>query len=211
MTLIQAADDFRRCVLDFYRSEWAIKGVEEQAKNHRDIVLAAIDAPLEYNASSEPAQCAATRLWGQVSANPVSPLAPLMAAARVIEPHFRWQVNTGYIGVFHDYFFANETYVEIIGPNGLLLSPDCRVGFLILGENLYYPPHHHEATELYHPVSGVGAWAQNGGNEALKPPPTAIFHKEWESHAMRTTEPMLCLWSWTGAGALEKGVEVCTP
>ena len=77
-------------------------------------------------------------------------------------------------------FLQNKVYTEIIGPNGLLISETCRVGFLILGPDIYYPPHNHEATELYHTLSGQGAWQQGDAVEQIKSNDIAIFHDEWK-------------------------------
>ena len=55
-----------------------------------------------------------------------------------------WKVNDNYKNVYPDHFFQNESFVEIIGPSGLLICPNIRVGFLLLVKDMIYPSHNHE-------------------------------------------------------------------
>ena len=203
MNLLQQLDDLRVAILNYYQSENVLKGVGGTAPKHVDIVVEAISNPLPLNTEHEANQVPATKFWPSLLGGVDHQFKEITSAADKVFDQLHWKINQNYIGIFPDRFFENESFVEIIGPKGLLLADDCRIGFLILGEDIYYPSHNHEATELYHTVSGTGAWWQDGptgaGEEMLRAPGTAIYHEEWENHAMRTTEPLLNLWSWTGA------------
>lgn len=200
MSIDQYADAFRKAVLNFYQSNHALKGVKnDAARMHLDHVIDAIANPLAVDLSHEASRINANRFWDGLIANADSGFSDIAEAASFIEPFLKWQISASYIGVFDDHFLQNKAYTEIIGPNGLLISETCRVGFLILGPDIYYPPHNHEATELYHTLSGQGAWQQGDAVEQIKSNDIAIFHDEWESHAMRTQKPILTLWSWAGA------------
>ena len=72
-----------------------------------------------------------------------------------------WKVNDNYKNIYPDHFFQNESFVEIIGPSGLLICPNIRVGFLLLGKDVFYPSHNHEALELYNIISGSSLWQIN--------------------------------------------------
>lgn len=198
MSLIHQMNTVREAVLAFYMSDVALTGLGGTSRRHLETVINAIKDPLPLNTDHTVATVPATRYWPQLMEDVAPPFQHLCSAADTVFNHLKWKINENYIGIFPSRFFDNEAFVEMIGPNGLLLCDDCRVGFLILGEDIYYPSHNHEATELYHPVSGTGLWQQGEGEEFPKPPATPIYHEEWENHAMRTSDPCLNLWSWTG-------------
>ena len=111
----------------------------------------------------------------------------------------KWKVNQNYRNIYSNHFFENESFVEIIGPNGLLLTQGIRVGFLFLGEQVFYPSHKHEALELYNIISGNSFWQINDKEFFEKKPGDKVFHDIWEPHAMRTAgQPVLSLFSWSG-------------
>ena len=202
MNILNQMDEFRIAVLNFYKSDDAIKGLGGTSAHHRDVVINAIKDPLPLNTEYSSNKVPATQFWPQLVQGADSRFKDIVNAADPVFDMLHWKINENYIGIFPDRFFEHESFVEIIGPKGLLIADECRIGFLILGEDIYYPSHNHEATELYHTVSGTGKWWQDGetstGEEELKTPGTAIYHEEWENHAMRTTEPLLNLWSWAG-------------
>ena len=111
-----------------------------------------------------------------------------------------WQITDNYRGHFEDRFFEQEAWCELIGPNGLIISEEIRIGLLIMGPGLVYPAHQHPATEWYHVLSGTGQWAQASQPATPRTPPAALFDRPDEPHAMTThQEPVLALWSWVGA------------
>ena len=110
-----------------------------------------------------------------------------------------WIVNDNYKNIFTDNFFQNESFVEIIGPSGLLISPKIRIGLLLLGEEVFYPSHKHAAIEFYTILSGTSEWQINNMSFEKKAPGDNIFHDKWVPHAMKTNgEPVLALFSWSG-------------
>lgn len=89
-------------------------------------------------------------------------------------------------------------FAELIGPDGPLQAPNCRVGFTVMAEHTTYPLHSHPAIELYLVVSGNAQW-QTPTSDAMIPPGDLVLHRSNEPHAMRTfDEPLLALWGWTG-------------
>ena len=104
-----------------------------------------------------------------------------------------------YKNIFSNDFFENESFVEIIGPTGLLICPNIRIGLLLLGKNVFYPSHKHEALELYNILSGTSMWQLFDNDFEKQNPLDNIFHDEWVPHAMKTIgEPVLALFSWSG-------------
>jgi len=70
-------------------------------------------------------------------------------------------------------------------------------GVLLLGPHVTYPPHRHEADEIYVPLAGTAAWKH--GNEGWRErlPGSVIHHAPYVPHAMQTgQEPLLALYLW---------------
>jgi len=102
-------------------------------------------------------------------------------------------------------FLENYGYTEIAGLHGPIPSEHVAIGFLVLGPATLYPPHRHEAEEIYVPVSGTAAWQGGDGMWRDKPPGTVIVHERNEPHAMRTSsEPLLGLYLWRSAQLEQK-------
>lgn len=104
-------------------------------------------------------------------------------------------------------FLERYGWTEVVGLRGPIPSTRVAAGFLLLGPEVTYPPHAHEAAEVYLPLSGV-AWWQKGDAE-FQPVPMgqAIWHAPWVPHAMRTgAEPMLALYLWRGGDLAAKSV-----
>jgi mannose-6-phosphate isomerase-like protein (cupin superfamily) len=89
-------------------------------------------------------------------------------------------------------------FAELVGPDGDMGAPDCRVGLTLMAPNTLYPLHAHPAIELYFVIAGTADW-RAGDKTRRVPPGDLVLHRSSEPHAMRTTaEPLLALWSWSG-------------
>jgi len=94
-------------------------------------------------------------------------------------------------------FLDNYGWTELVGLTGPLASVRLACGVLLLGPQVTYPSHHHEADEIYVPLSGTARWKVGDGDWELQPPGSVIHHLPNESHAMRTGEgPLLALYLW---------------
>jgi Dimethlysulfonioproprionate lyase len=97
-------------------------------------------------------------------------------------------------------FLQNYAWTELLGASGEGSRLRIACGALLLGPRTFYPPHHHEAEEVYVPVSGTAEWLQGDGVWRRWQPGTSIHHRSQETHAMRTgLEPLLALYLWRGA------------
>lgn len=93
---------------------------------------------------------------------------------------------------------AQIAFAELVGPDGDMGAPDCRVGFTLMAPDTFYPLHAHPAIELYFVIAGTAEW-QAGDTTRRVPPGELVLHRSSESHSMRTfAEPLLALWSWSG-------------
>ncbi len=98
-----------------------------------------------------------------------------------------------------DLYNDNHAFVEVAGPDGHLAADDIRFGLFVLGPEVYYPPHVHEAEEFYLIMSGTADWQQDDEPFRPVPPGQVVHNTSMQPHAMRVTgEPMIVLWGWCG-------------
>ena len=94
-------------------------------------------------------------------------------------------------------FLDNYGWSEWIGERGAFISDAIACGVLLLGPNIEYPAHAHEAEELYLPLAGYAFWRSGQSDWRLRAPGTWIHHPSWTTHAMRTAlEPLLTAYVW---------------
>ena len=121
-------------------------------------------------------------------------------------PYLYWHgvddIYTGERGL--ERFREAFAYTQIIGPDWAGIrwpydSHDVIVGLALQGPEVFYPPHYHEARELYIVIGGTAEWQKGDGAWVYRPPGSVIWHESNESHAMRTTdEPFLAVFAWIG-------------
>jgi len=74
------------------------------------------------------------------------------------------------------------------------------VGLTWLAPGLRYPPHAHDANELYQVLSGEASWGPTASHMAVKTPGEFIHHPPCLPHSIHVplTEPLLTIYAWTG-------------
>jgi dimethlysulfoniopropionate lyase len=98
---------------------------------------------------------------------------------------------------FGERFLDNYGWSEWIGARGAFVSDAIACGVLILGPDVEYPAHSHEAEELYLPLAGRAYWRSAKSDWRLRAPGECIHHPSWATHAMRTAaEPLLAAYVW---------------
>ena len=98
---------------------------------------------------------------------------------------------------FGERFLQNYGWSEWIGKRGAFESDAIACGVLLLGPDIEYPAHSHEAEELYLPLAGHAWWRSGQSDWQLRPPGQWIRHPSWTTHAMRTSaEPLLAAYVW---------------
>ena len=104
-------------------------------------------------------------------------------------------------------FYDNYGWTELSGLTGPTPSEHLACGLLLLGPGVFYPPHRHEADEIYVPLSGTAEWKRGDDAWRERPPGSVIHHGSFESHAMRTgAVPMLALYLWRSANLAQKAL-----
>ena len=123
-------------------------------------------------------------------------IAPLVRCIVEQASHFEWRRSYQPPAV-STHFAENYGWTEWLGLKGPIPSEQLAVGLLLLGPDVYYPWHRHEAEELYIPLAGRAAWKHADAPWREQSPGTVIHHKSFERHAMQTKgEPMLALYLW---------------
>jgi mannose-6-phosphate isomerase-like protein (cupin superfamily) len=126
-------------------------------------------------------------------------------------PDLRWQQTYG-AGDFGAAFLRGYGWSEFAGLRGPVPSDRLAIGVLLLGPQITYPSHAHEAAEIYVPLSGTALWQGGEAAFAPVPPGQVIAHPSWLPHAMRTENaPLLALYLWRGGDLAAKSVILDPP
>ena len=76
-------------------------------------------------------------------------------------------------------------------------NPNVLVAFTLQAPRIFYPLHRHEASEIYHVISGVAEWQRDGEPGRQRQPGEWLFHAGGQGHAMRTARvPLLAMAAW---------------
>ena len=116
---------------------------------------------------------------------------------KLVKPYLRqihWQRNANY----RDEAFAIDyASTEFVGPYGHAYSNNLRLGMMIMGPNIHYPPHAHPAAEAYYVLGGTVRFRRTGHPWRNCPAGQFAFHQENEVHEMVTRDaPGLLLYLW---------------
>ena len=102
-------------------------------------------------------------------------------------------------------FLDRYAWSELMGLRGPVASTRIATGLLLLGPEIEYPLHSHDARETYLPVAGTAHWKYGDGDWILRPPGAPIYHASGMPHAMRTErEPLLAFYVWEGGDLAQK-------
>lgn len=102
-------------------------------------------------------------------------------------------------------FLKKYGWTELIGLRGPIASNRIACGFLLLGPQIEYPLHRHEAKEVYVPLTGQTLWRRSNQDWAYHEPGQPIYHDSWVPHAMRTKAvSLLALYLWRGGDLVQK-------
>jgi quercetin dioxygenase-like cupin family protein len=125
------------------------------------------------------------------------PVGALAKAFADIEPQLNWKARAG-ADPTDERFLNGHANAIIVGPEGLEIRPDVRIGVSLMAPHTRYPDHRHPPEEIYAVLSegewrqASNPWHEPGIGGLVYNPPDIV-------HAMRSTEaPLLALWFlWT--------------
>ena len=145
--------------------------------------------------------------WLPHLAEPADPRA--LSLVRLIVEHgdvLAWRQTYGAVDFGPD-FLLRYGWTEIIGQRGVFSSDRIAAGFLLLGPELEYPFHSHDAEEIYIPLSGRTSWAAGDSGWQTRKPGDLIHHPSRVPHAMRTSAmPLLALYVWRAGNLTQKSI-----
>ena len=118
--------------------------------------------------------------------------------------HIAWG-QTYSVADFGAGFLEKYGWMELIGLRGPIASNRMACGFLLLGPEIEYPRHSHEAEEVYIPLTEPTFWIRGNLDWELRAACRPIFHTSRMPHAMRTESiPLLALYLWRGGDLTQK-------
>lgn len=125
------------------------------------------------------------------------------AIARIIDeamPFLTWITYNGYSAdTIGAHFPKQHAFASIAGPYDPEYALDFDLGLFLIEPHTLYRDHHHQASELYLPLTGPSrwrfgpdtAWTRRGAGEPVWNPPYRV-------HATLVDEaPLLMVYSWT--------------
>ncbi len=102
-------------------------------------------------------------------------------------------------------FLRQYGWIKMLGPSAYWHSDQVASGFLILGDDVTYPQHWHQAEEIYLPISGNAEWYREDLGWQKQSAGCLIHHASNVKHATRTIgEPMIALYLWRGGDLNQK-------
>ncbi|MCP4671440.1 MAG: transcriptional regulator [Desulfobacula sp.] len=129
---------------------------------------------------------------------------PILKKFKMMAKHCRWG-QTYTKEDFSSTFMEKYGWTELIGMRGPVKSRELACGLLMLGPDIEYPLHSHEAQEIYIPLSSHGLWKKGDDPWEYRQEGIPIYHKSWMGHGMRTkSAPMLALYLWRGGNLTQK-------
>ncbi len=152
--------------------------------------------PVSSRRSVTPSAIPALRWLTQIQELAPNFAAPLVGGLVAAAPSLAWRrsYSPALVGAG---FFDNYGWTELAGLTGPMPSKRLACGLLVLGPHQSYPPHRHEAEEIYVPLVGTAAWQHGTDHWRERPPGAVIHHRPHEPHAMQTgASPMLALYLW---------------
>ena len=104
-----------------------------------------------------------------------------------------------------DDMLSNYGYAELIGKQGPFISTRVRAGIAVYGPNLTYPPHRHQAEEIYALLAGSAVCSLGDAEPALRGPGDVLYHAPQMPHGLRTTDdPLVIAYLWQNGDLREK-------
>ena len=129
---------------------------------------------------------------------------PVVDTLSVLANRIAWG-HTYSVDDFGSGFLEKYGWTELIGLRGPIASQRIACGFLMLGPEIEYPRHSHQAEEVYIPLTEPTFWTRGDEDWKSRTACRPIYHTSRIPHAMRTeSTPLLALYLWRGGNLVEK-------
>ncbi len=123
----------------------------------------------------------------------------LFKALMAASPSLAWQITYKLEDGFGQDYLDRYAWCDIIGPEGIYLSNEYRIGFGFWREGLFYPPHSHGPEEIYWVLSGTGLFKSGDAEPVSKGPGSIVHHEPWVWHSIDMSQSsVLVFFLWKG-------------
>ena len=114
-------------------------------------------------------------------------------------PTLAWQNSYTTNDGFGQEYLEKSAWCDVVGPEGIYLSNEYRIGFAYWRKGLFYPPHSHEPEEVYWVLGGTGLFTKGDAPARQKGPGSIVHHEPytWHSIDMRKSS-VLVFFFWRG-------------
>ncbi len=121
---------------------------------------------------------------------------PIVSLIQPYSDQLQWKTNSNYHGTP---FAKQYAYSELIGPDGIAISDNIRIGLLLMAPRTLYPFHHHPASEIYYVLSGEGRFRLPNQPARVCPSGQFVFHDTCVDHEIESRDShLLALYFWRG-------------
>ena len=191
-------DLLRDSLVGFFRDRAAQGGAAAAMLAEVADALAPVRAPRQRPAPLRLPGC--RHYAGALAAARAGALAPVAEAFDALEPDMAWTQTAHYRAALGDDYMDNYAYSQVVGGWDSMVEHDrIAVGLFLIGPGRHYPEHHHEAEEIYFPLSGDTLWSLDGGPAVPREPGETIHNPPWQRHAMTTRDtPLFAFYCWRG-------------
>ncbi len=122
-----------------------------------------------------------------------APVRALADAFAAIEPQLNWSVRAD-AGNHPRGFLDSHANATIVGPDGIEVRRDVRIGVSLMAPHTTYPDHRHPPEEVYVVLSG-GEWRQESNPWHAPGIGGLVYNPPNIVHAMRSMDqPLLAFW-----------------
>ncbi len=179
--------------------------LDQEGECSENIARVGADALRRHAESSCPAEKTSLATGEEIFSLLQSPKAlPCAVEITPYMDHLSWHYS-GYEdgGISADVALRMQT-VELIGADGMIDDPTCRVGLFAQTANTDYIIRTHSAEELFVQIAGEAEWYKQGTPYTMRHPGDRMHHASYQPHASRTINSgLLAVWVWAGDLAYE--------
>jgi hypothetical protein len=124
---------------------------------------------------------------------------PLFQKLLDAAPILCWQNSYSIEDGFLQEYLDRYAWCDIIGPQGVYVSDQYRIGFGYWRKGLFYPSHSHEPEEIYWVIGGGGLFSKGHESARYCGPGSVVHHEPYVWHSIDMIEsPVLVLFLWRG-------------
>ena len=190
-----------------------LEAIQEFVAAHRDPALQRFQAGIAHWGSAwsgvKPQQLPAAQTLTRALAHTTPETHPLTALFERESPWRKWEQSYSKAdAVVGEDMLAGYGFAEVIGKQGPFVSTRVRSGIGVWGPNIIYPPHRHQAEEVYLLLAGSAEFQLGEGEiltKEMRATGEAVQVPSMTTHGFRTLEePLVVFYIWQAGDLREK-------